>query len=100
MRLPSLLSGQRTRDERSPEDESWVDREVAGKPQNRDKIEWKLITDLAVQSRNDAIEKVNWYATRWKIETFHKILKSGCRAEESQLRTAERLVNRYPYFAF
>ena len=30
MRLPSLLSGQRTRDERSPEDESWVDREVAG----------------------------------------------------------------------
>jgi hypothetical protein len=49
-----------------------------------------LITDLAVQSRNDAIEKVNWYAMRWKIETFHKILESGCRA---QLRTAERLVN-------
>jgi hypothetical protein len=46
-----------------------------------------------VQSRKDAIEKINWYAMRWKIETFHKILKSGCRAEESQLRTAERLVN-------
>lgn len=30
---------------------------------------------------------------RWKIETFHKILKSGCRVEESKLRTAERLVN-------
>ena len=30
MRLPSLLSGQRTRDGRSPEDESWVDSEVAG----------------------------------------------------------------------
>ena len=41
---------------------------------NRDKIEWKLISDLAVQSRNDAIEKVNWYAMRWKIETFHKIV--------------------------
>ena len=27
------------------------------------------------------------------IEEFHKILKSGCRAEESRLRTAERLVN-------
>ncbi len=27
------------------------------------------------------------------IEPFHKILKSGCRAEESRLRTAERLVN-------
>lgn len=30
---------------------------------------------------------------RWKIEVFHKILKSGCRAEESKLRTAERLAN-------
>jgi hypothetical protein len=30
---------------------------------------------------------------RWKIETFHKILKSGCNAEESRLRTAERLAN-------
>ena len=30
---------------------------------------------------------------RWKIETFHKILKSGCRAEDSRLRTADRLTN-------
>ena len=27
------------------------------------------------------------------IEVFHKILKSGCKAEEARLRTAERLVN-------
>ena len=30
---------------------------------------------------------------RWKIETFHKILKSGFHAEEVRLRTAERIVN-------
>ncbi len=30
---------------------------------------------------------------RWKIEVFHKILKSGCKAEESKLRSSERLVN-------
>jgi hypothetical protein len=30
---------------------------------------------------------------RWKIEVFHKILKSGCRAEESRLTTAQRLTN-------
>lgn len=30
---------------------------------------------------------------RWKIEVFHKILKTGCKAEESKLRTAERLAN-------
>ena len=62
-------------------------------PHNRDPIEWKLITDLPITSRAAAIEKLHWYAMRWKIETFHKILKSGCRAEDSKLRTAERLVN-------
>lgn len=48
-------------------------------PKNRKKIEWKLITDLPVGSRADAIEKLEWYALRWKIEVFHKILKSGCK---------------------
>jgi hypothetical protein len=64
-----------------------------GTPKNRKKIEWKLITDLPVQSRQDATEKLEWYALRWKIEVFHKILKSGCKAEESKLRTAQRLAN-------
>lgn len=62
-------------------------------PVGRPRIEWKLLTDLPVNSRVDAIEKINWYAMRWKIETFHKNLKSGCKAEESQLRTAGRLTN-------
>ncbi len=59
---------------------------------HRPAIEWKLITDLPVTSRAAAVEKLRWYAQRWKIEVFHKILKSGCRAEEARLRTAERLV--------
>jgi hypothetical protein len=63
------------------------------KPKKGDRIEWKLITNLPVCSLTSAIEKLRWYSMRWKIETFHKILKSGCRAEESRLRTAERLVN-------
>jgi hypothetical protein len=62
-------------------------------PKGRERIDWKLITNLPVNSRKDALRMLNWYALRWKIETFHKILKSGCRAEESKLRTAERLVN-------
>jgi hypothetical protein len=64
-----------------------------GAPANRKPIEWKLITDLPVASGTQAIEKLDWYAQRWKIETFHKILKSGCRAEDARLRTAERLTN-------
>jgi len=62
-----------------------------GEPLQRERIEWKLITNLAIGSFEAAIEKLNWYAMRWKIETFHKILKSGCKAEESKLRTSERL---------
>lgn len=68
-------------------------------PADRDPIDWKLITDLAVSSRQEAVEKVQWYALRWKIEVFHKILKSGCRAEQARLRTAPRLVNLLAVFS-
>jgi hypothetical protein len=61
-------------------------------PTDRPAIDWKLITDLPVPTCAAAIEKLRWYALRWKIEVVHKILKSGCRAEEARLRTAERLV--------
>jgi hypothetical protein len=67
-------------------------REMAA-PHGREPIDWKLLTNLPVRSRKEALEKLTWYSMRWKIETFHKILKSGCRAEASRLRTAERIVN-------
>ncbi len=66
--------------------------EERGTPKGRERVVWKLITDLPVASRKEAIEKLQWYASRWKIETFHKILKSGCKTEDSKLRTAERLL--------
>jgi len=64
-----------------------------GAPKGRRPIEWKLLTDLPVSKPAEAIEKIKWYAMRWKIEVFHKILKSGCKAEDSRLRTADRLTN-------
>jgi hypothetical protein len=64
-----------------------------GKAKDRDPIDWKLVTDLPVTNRYEAIEKLDWYSMRWKIETFHKVMKSGCKAEESKLRSAERLTN-------
>lgn len=63
------------------------------KPTGRAMVDWKLITNLSIRSRNDALKMLTWYAMRWKIETFHKILKSGCKAEASKLRAAERIVN-------
>jgi hypothetical protein len=62
-------------------------------PKGRERLEWKLITNLPVRSLRDATEKLDWYALRWKIETYHKILKSGCKAEDAKLRTAQRLTN-------
>ena len=62
-------------------------------PSGRTRVDWKLVTNLPVRNSKDAVEKLTWYALRWKIEVFHKIMKSGCKAEEVKLRTAERLAN-------
>lgn len=57
----------------------------------KEPLEWLLLTTLPVVSFEDAAEKLVWYTKRWGIEVYHKILKSGCRIEERQLCTAERL---------
>lgn len=58
-------------------------------PTDRDPVEWRLVTNLPVRSAEQAIERLSWYALRWKIEVFHKSMKSGCRDEEVKLRTPE-----------
>lgn len=60
-------------------------------PSGREPIDWKLVTNLPVEDLSAAVEKLGWYALRWKAEVFHKVMKSGCRAEEARLETAERL---------
>lgn len=42
--------------------------------------------------RLDALEKISWYCLRWRIEVFHKILKSGLKVEDCRLSTSERLI--------
>jgi hypothetical protein len=49
-----------------------------GTPVDREPMEWKLLTNCPVPNLASAIEKLTWYAQRWKVETFHKVLKSGC----------------------
>jgi hypothetical protein len=62
-------------------------------PAGREPIRWRLLTNVAVDDLKAATGKLDWYTHRYEIETFHKVLKSGCRAEQSRLRTAERLTN-------
>jgi hypothetical protein len=54
-------------------------------------ISWVLLTNLTVKGFESATEKVQWYGKRWCIETWHKVLKSGCKVEDCLLEEAERL---------
>lgn len=60
-------------------------------PKGEKPLHWVLITNLPVNDLEQAIEKVHWYSTRWNVEVFHKILKSGCGVEKAQLHSGERL---------
>jgi hypothetical protein len=60
-------------------------------PRDTPAVEWLLLTTVPVGDTNGALERLAWYACRWGIEVWHKILKSGCRIEARQLATAERL---------
>jgi hypothetical protein len=54
-------------------------------------IEWLRLPTVAVATVDDAIERVQWYAWRWGIEVWHRVLQSGCRLEERQWASGERL---------
>ncbi|MFI4981413.1 MAG: IS4 family transposase [Nevskiales bacterium] len=60
-------------------------------PPHTEALEWMLLTSVPVAGLADAVERIQWYAARWGIEVFHRILKSGCQIEERQLGTADRL---------
>jgi len=61
-------------------------------PGETDPIEWLLLTTLQVDNFEQAVEKIEWYCLRWRIEIFHKILKSGLHVEECRLAQANRLI--------
>jgi len=54
-------------------------------------LTWTLLTTVPTDSLEAACERLRWYARRWAIEVYHRTLKSGCRIEERQLGSAERL---------
>ena len=54
-------------------------------------VHWQLLTTEAVADDSDAARLVGWYALRWRIEDFHRVLKTGCRVESRQVRAAEKL---------
>lgn len=60
-------------------------------PAGIEPVEWMLLSTVPVESFEGAVEKLRWYAQRWGIEVFHRVLKSGCKIESRQLAGADRL---------
>lgn len=60
-------------------------------PAGSEAISWVLLTNLPVKDLESAAEKIQWYGRRWGIETWHKVLKSGCKVEDCLLETGDRL---------
>jgi hypothetical protein len=55
-------------------------------------LEWFVLTTLECASAEQAITCLRWYCYRWRIEDWHRVLKSGCRIEDAAHETAERLM--------
>lgn len=60
-------------------------------PPGVEAVEWLLLTTVPITTTDEALSILAWYAVRWGIEVWHKVLKSGCRIEDKQLESAERL---------
>ena len=59
-------------------------------PENTEPVEWFLLTTLPVATKEEAEQCLRWYTLRWRIEDWHRVLKSGCRIDDLAHETAER----------
>ncbi len=66
-------------------------RDVAPGPVVTQPLEWMLLTTVEVARFEHAVERLRWYALRWGIEVYHRVLKSGCRIEDRQLHSADSI---------
>jgi hypothetical protein len=60
-------------------------------PANTEAVEWFLLTTMDPGSPEDAEQCLRWYCLRWRIEDWHRVLKSGCRIENLAHETAGRI---------
>ncbi len=59
--------------------------------ETEDPMQWVLLTTASVECLEEALTVIEYYRLRWRIEDWHKALKTGCRIEERQLQTWERM---------
>jgi len=68
-------------------------------PDGVQRLDWTLLTTDVVEDLAHAREMIRCYTARWVIEEFHRVMKSGCRVEQLQLDTVERLLPAIGLFA-
>ncbi len=66
-------------------------REVGCGIEVKEPIDWMLLTTVKTVCFEDACERLNWYARRWRIEVYHRTIKSGCRIEDRRLDDAQSI---------
>jgi hypothetical protein len=54
-------------------------------PEGETPLEWMLLTTEVVADEQMAATILCWYSYRWRVEEYHKILKSGCQVERYRL---------------
>lgn len=67
--------------------------EVRSKSRTGEGPHWRLLTNLEIDSCEDVLRVIEIYRSRWSIECFHRVLKSGFGVEKSRLGTRNRLEN-------
>lgn len=85
VRPPKYLS------DKAPLDIWVIHAREASPPAGTDPIEWFLLTTVHIHSAEDAVQCLRWYCLRWRIEDWHRVLKSGCAIENIVHDTAERI---------
>ncbi len=60
-------------------------------PEGEDPLIWIFLTNLPITDFESVCKVISYYLCRWEIELFFKVLKSGCKVEERQLHTTDRM---------
>jgi len=55
-------------------------------------VRWLLLSTVPVASVKQALQCVRWYCRRWRIEEWHRVMKSGCKILEHQNHDATVLL--------
>ncbi len=56
-----------------------------------DLINWTLLTNVPIKSSEEVLVCLDYYCCRWQIEVFHRILKTGCKVEDTRFSDARKI---------